>query len=270
MFSIIFAYSLFVQMLSSFPGEHFLEAQKKQNSIKPISITFDDGPHKIRTNKILDILKSENVPATFFVVGNRLPKEGDILRRMRKEWHEIGNHSFSHPEFPKLWWEKLIQEVIFTNISIWLQTGEYPKYFRFPYGLGDTRVCLFFNGKNIGWNVDGTDWKEKNPTRLVNTIVHQTRSGSIILLHDIKEDTVLALPLIIKKLKSEWYTFVSLDVLLPKEQTKAQKQWIWVNATKNIAIQKKKENMQRMELVELHEKNEEWIEENMHVWMFNF
>lgn len=75
MFSIFFAYSLVIQMLSSFSGGHFLEVSRNIKDIKPISITFDDGPHRIRTMKILDILKSENIPATFFVVGNRLPKE---------------------------------------------------------------------------------------------------------------------------------------------------------------------------------------------------
>ena len=186
MLSIFLAYSLAIEMLSSFSGGHFLEVSRNIKDIKPISITFDDGPHRIRTMKILDILKSEDVPATFFVVGNRVTKEWDILRRMVREWYKIGNHSFSHPQFPKLWWGKIMEEVIFTNISIWLQTWEYPKYFRFPYGLGDKRVSLFFGGKNIGWNVDGNDWKEKNPKRLVDTIINQTRSGSNILLHDIR------------------------------------------------------------------------------------
>lgn len=75
MFSYLFAYSLVMQMLSSFSGGHFLEAPRNIKDIKPISITFDDGPHKTRTTAILNILKSEDVPATFFVVGNRLPKE---------------------------------------------------------------------------------------------------------------------------------------------------------------------------------------------------
>ncbi len=271
MLSIFLAYSLAIEMLSSFSGGHFLEVSRNIKDIKPISITFDDGPHRIRTMKILDILKSEDVPATFFVVGNRVTKEWDILRRMVREWYKIGNHSFSHPQFPKLWWGKIMEEVIFTNISIWLQTWEYPKYFRFPYGLGDKRVSLFFGGKNIGWNVDGNDWKEKNPKRLVDTIINQTRSGSIILLHDIKEDTVQALPLIIKTLKSRWYTFVSLDVLLPKQETKIEKKWIWVSATKNIPIQKtEKKNKGSGESVELNWRNEAEGGEIKSEWKFNF
>lgn len=89
MFSLILASSLFFHMFSLISGEHFLENPITQKVEKPISITFDDGPHRVRTSAILDILHSENVPATFFVVGNRLPKEEDILRRMIREGHQV-------------------------------------------------------------------------------------------------------------------------------------------------------------------------------------
>ncbi len=76
-------------MFSFFSGEHFLHNGDLHTPQKQIAITFDDGPHRVRTSAILDILHSENVPATFFVVGNRLPKEDDVLRRMIREGHEV-------------------------------------------------------------------------------------------------------------------------------------------------------------------------------------
>ncbi len=179
-----------------------------------ISITFDDGPHTKYTPLILDILKEKKVHATFFVIGSHIRWREKILRREVEEWHIIWNHSYSHVLFTKIPKERIITEVLLTNIKIFWVIWKIPEYFRFPYWGEDYHISLIHKTPIIGWNVDAYDWKVKNPKKLAENIVAQTKDGSIILLHDIKEDTVKALPLIIDSLRKKWYHIVPLPVLL--------------------------------------------------------
>lgn len=183
-----------------------------------VSITFDDGPQRKYTSAVLDILRDKKVPATFFIIGNRVYHHEDILRRMIVEGHSIGNHSYTHTAFPKLTSEGVFREVFLTEKALFLTTGFMPRYFRFPYGEEDTRIKNVFFGQIIGWNVDAYDWKAKNPSVLTKQILSQLKPGCIILLHDIKPDTVAALPDIIEGIRKEGYTLVSLDTLLPKKK----------------------------------------------------
>lgn len=108
----------------------------------------------------------------------------------------------------------MAKEVLFPHLKMALITGKYPTYFRFPYGIDDIRIRNFYSWKIIGWNVDAYDWKAKNPKILAEKIIAQTRTGSIILLHDIKEDTVKALPLIIDGIRAKNLEFTSLPSLI--------------------------------------------------------
>jgi peptidoglycan-N-acetylglucosamine deacetylase len=179
-----------------------------------VSITFDDGPHPIHTDEILDILKQKEVKATFFVIGLHIPRDEKVIVREIREWHTVGGHSYSHKAFSKMSLPVMAQEIFLTHLKIFSLTGRYPAYFRFPYGIDDIRVRKFYTGKIIGWNVDAYDWKAKDPMKLAKSIIDQTKSGSIILLHDIKWDTVRALPMIIDGVRAKGLAFVPLPSLL--------------------------------------------------------
>lgn len=208
-----------------------------------VSITFDDGPHREHTREVLDILKNKRVHATFFVIGNRISINKDILRRELSDWHTIWNHSYSHTLFKKLSLLRIAQEIIGTDYRIFLTTGTIPDYFRFPYGVEDSRVGYFHSGPIIGWSVDAYDWKARNPKLLAKNIIHQTKSGSIILLHDIKADTVAALPDIIDGIRAKWYTIVPLRQLL---------QIPLLSNTRNIVYRNQKNRMQISVKIESH------------------
>ncbi len=196
---------------------------------KEISITFDDGPHPTNTLSILEILKKEKVPATFFVIGNRVRRYPSIVRKISDDGYTIGNHSYDHARLSQIPVFSYIQEILETSLIIYSVTEKYPHFFRFPYGLLDERIGNFYSGPIIGWNVDAYDWKAKNPVLLAKKIIAQTKPWSIILLHDIKEDTVKALPMILSWLKNTGYTFVSLDTLIEYDPSKNYRNEIFLS-----------------------------------------
>lgn len=211
-----------------------------QNRSNLVSITFDDGPHRQHTTEVLDILKTKHVPATFFVIGNRIAHNEKILRKILTEWHTLGSHSYSHPIMKKLSIFQIAKQVLFTDIQIFWATGILPSYFRFPYGIEDDRIGYFYSGPIIGWSVDAYDWKAKNPKILAQNIIRQTKSGSIILLHDIKSDTVAALPDIIDGIRAKGYRIVSLKELLHISPFTKTRNIVYRNQNNRIHVSVKK------------------------------
>ncbi len=251
MFAIVLSLGLIFALNFSWSSEYYSELyetitiQESESDIsvanalswqKSIAITFDDGPHPVYTREILDILDSRWVVATFFVLGGRIRGSEQILMRMKASGHEIGNHSYLHPELSKIPTLRYIFEVWRTAGMIWSVTGAYPIFFRFPYWAEDRRIGDFHSGPIIGWNVDAYDWKGKNPEKLTKNIIAQTKSGSIILLHDIKRDTVEALPLIIDGLEARGYRFVPLRGLIGYSSGRNYRNIIYRSATNTWVI----------------------------------
>lgn len=188
---------------------------------KRVALTFDDGPDRYYTLQILDILKKEKVPATFFVVGNLSKIYPDVLRRIDQEGHVIGNHSWNHPQFTKLSQSGINSQLSRTNAVIKEAIGKEPRLFRPPYGAMNTRVEKQIGSqgyKIIQWSVDTRDWSGRSSKQIVNTVINQVEPGGIILQHSAGGEklrtTVEALPQIISYLKKNGYEFVTVDELL--------------------------------------------------------
>ena len=186
-----------------------------------IAITFDDGPSAQLTPRLLDILKERGIRATFFVVGRNVAEYPDIVRRMDSEGHEIANHSWSHPALTKLGVESFRKQIENTNQAIANATGKRPVLMRPPYGATSVslnkRLNEQFGLKVILWSVDPLDWKYRNSDRVYNSIVQNTRPGSIILAHDIHATTVAAMPATLDALLAKGYKFVTVSELIAME-----------------------------------------------------
>lgn len=196
---------------SSQTTESTTEEQKFE---KAISLTFDDGPSSVTTPKILDTLKSENVTATFFLLGQNVSGSEQIVKQIKNEGHEIGSHSQSHPLLTSLDEASLKSEFSKSDTAIKNATGEKPRYVRPPYGAAKKREAEIINRPLIEWSVDSLDWQSKNKAAIIQQVVANTYPGSIILMHDIQPATAEALPDIIKQLKEQEYQFVSISELL--------------------------------------------------------
>lgn len=188
-----------------------------------VALTFDDGP-SIYTPELLDILKKEDVKATFFVLGKSASVQKNILKRIATEGHNIGNHSYDHKDFRKISESEARKQISLTDEIIKEITGEKPKYFRFPYGA-HTKENLAMVGRPVMmWSVDPLDWKHKDINHLVKAMSNPDPQG-IILAHDIHKTTVQAIPQVIKNLKAKGFHIVTLDDLFQHKKLEAGKNY---------------------------------------------
>ena len=182
------------------------------NSNKYIALTFDDGPN-YNTNKVLDILEENNVPATFFVLGNRIKGNENILKRMVSSKMEIGNHTFNHLLLTKYKEDKVKSEINDTSNLIFEVTGKYPTLLRPSYGSCNKIIKSVADTPIIIWDIDTLDWKYHNSRKISSRVINKVKDGDIVLMHDIYSATANALEIIIPSLKSKGYTFVTVSDL---------------------------------------------------------
>lgn len=176
-----------------------------------VALTFDDGPSKL-TSGLLDILKENDAKATFYVLGNMVNSNPDILKRVDNEGHQIGNHTWNHKNLATLKKEGIEYQLTETNKKINEVVGHFPTTLRPPYGSFNASVATIADMPIILWSVDTNDWKHRNPSRIISEM-EKAKNGDIILAHDIHKTTIEAMPIAIKKLKDKGFHFVTLDDL---------------------------------------------------------
>lgn len=190
---------------------------------KVVALTFDDGPHPERTDKLLQVLADNGVAATFFVLGERVELYPDVLQRTYDAGHEIGTHSYDHKDLMKLSLEQVISEQYGkTNDLIEGVLGVRTMIDRPPYGSMTDERAVELGRAQIMWTVDPEDWKEeyKSTDKLVDNIMNGTNTGlkvgdgAVILSHDIHQTTVDAYDAIIKTLLNEGYRFVTVTQMM--------------------------------------------------------
>jgi peptidoglycan/xylan/chitin deacetylase (PgdA/CDA1 family) len=183
-----------------------------------IALTFDDGPHPTLTPKLLDLLAARHIPATFFVIGENVAEHPDIVMRAAREGHEIGSHTWSHPNLAKMSDDTVRRQLRQTEDAIVSATGRKPTLVRPPYGSLTARQKRWihdqFGYEVILWDVDPLDWKRPGPTIVCNRIVKETRAGSIVLAHDIHSGTIAAMPAVLDQLEAKGFQFVTVSELI--------------------------------------------------------
>lgn len=190
-----------------------------------IAVTFDDGPNTAATGAVLDLLQACGAHATFFVVGQRVAASGEagaaLLRRMRDEGHEIGNHSYTHPNISHLSHDEIRRQVESTQSAIERAVGIRPVLFRPPGGGMDFAAVRSLAATDIRdvvmWSVDPTDWARPGRQIIWRRIASAVQPGAIILLHDTHSETLDALPLLLDLLQARGFELVTVSELLHGE-----------------------------------------------------
>lgn len=172
-----------------------------------VYLTFDDGPHP-NTNRLLDILKAEEVPATFFVVGEEVEKYPDLLRRILAEGHAVGGHSWSHEQHSQTDFAGVWSQVSRTK-EILRGAGVEMISYRPPFGHLTVPLLLFAFLRKIRiilWSVDSDDDNSRSADMILQN-ARWLRSGDIFLLHDDNDAIVKALPILIHDLRARGLSF---------------------------------------------------------------
>lgn len=190
-----------------------IETQKDEE-IKKIALTFDDGPNPDYTGMLLDGLKERGVKATFFVLGSEVELYPQLVRRASEEGHLIGVHAYRHVNLRQLSDAQAIEQVDRTNGAIYRATGQYASYIRPPYGCWKEDLDYEVQMVEVLWDIDPRDWATTSSDLIVQRVLNEVEDNSIILLHDASESSVQAALTIIDTLQKQGYTFVTVEELL--------------------------------------------------------
>jgi peptidoglycan-N-acetylglucosamine deacetylase len=190
-----------------------------------IAMTFDDGPSPETTPRLLDILKQRNIKATFFMIGQNAERNPEIVKRILADGHEIGNHSWTHPQLAKLPDDRVTEEITKTQNAITNASGYTPKLLRPPYGSITGRQKEWienqFGLSVILWSVDPFDWKRPGASVIQQRILAGARPGAIILSHDIHKQTVDSMPATLDALAAKGFKFVTVSQLIAMNRPKS-------------------------------------------------
>ena len=193
--------------VSGYSEEGGLEPRK-------IALTFDDGPHPVYTEQMLEVLDEARVPATFFLLGQNIEGHEELVKEIAEKGHLIGNHTFHHVQITGLSKEKACEEIEKTNRLIEELTGERTEYVRPPFGTWNEGLESSLDLIPVMWTIDTLDWTTQNVDSIVDHVVKNAGENDIILMHDSYKSTVQATERIISLLKAEGFEFVTVDEVL--------------------------------------------------------
>jgi len=183
-----------------------------------IAVTFDDGPTPRITEKVLSELEKHRMRATFFMIGQRVKAEPSLAKAVADAGHEIGNHSYTHPQLAKMPASRVEEELSKTQDAIMEATGKKPQWFRPPYGsfIRSTQGPI---AEKLGlgvvyWSVDPRDWSQPGVPVIISRVLAGAQPGSIILMHDLHPQTAEAVSTIFDGLQEKFFAFDNMSRLL--------------------------------------------------------
>lgn len=198
---------------------YYLNAKHKNQKIseKAIAISFDDGPNREFTPRVLALLKEYNAKATFFCIGKNIEENSDLLKQIISEGHIVGNHSFSHSNYFGFFnLKKLIADIEMSRLLVKKITNMNMIFFRPPFGVTNPnikRAVKKLNLQTFGWSIRSYDTIGKNPDKVYNRITKNLKSGDVVLLHDTNELSTIVLEKLLITLKKKNMKAITMDKL---------------------------------------------------------
>ena len=198
---------------------------------KRIALTYDDGPNDPHTYRLLEVLQKHNAHATFFLIGRYVQQHPAIVREIVKAGHEIGNHTFTHPNLAVASEIQNRLQIEECQRAIFEVTGEAPHLFRPPFGgrrPATLKIARALRLEPVMWNVTSYDWQVPPAEKIVKTCIRQMRGGDVILMHDGSHDvfaadraqTVLATGILLDRYQAEGYEFMTVAQMMGAHATR--------------------------------------------------
>lgn len=204
-------------------GLRFSKILQGDPAKKQIALTFDDGPHRLYTPRILAILHKYHVRATFFVVGEQAEKYPQLVRAEIAAGDSVGNHTYDHVSLVKISNEYIATEIKACGEVLREVTGKAPRLFRPPGGEYDPRVAMTAEALGytmVLWTDDPADYASPGKQVILSRTLSKAGNGGIILVHDGIEQTIDVLPQLITTLQKRGYQFVTIDQMLAERHKK--------------------------------------------------
>ncbi len=220
-FVIIFAVSYTLATTAS-AEERRLPVYCVDTDVKEIALTFNCAWGTEGLDNLLELLTEEDIKCTFFFVGEFAEKHPEAVRKIYNEGHETGNHSMKHTDPVTQDFAEIASDINACNELLFSLTGVKPALYRAPSGSYDNKTveaAESFGMTAVQWDVDSIDWKNPAPEKIVSRVTVKAANGSIVLFHLGKENTLGALPHIIKNLKNQGYRLCTVGELLIEGDT---------------------------------------------------
>ena len=220
--SVCYAAGSYQDATSVVASKRVLPIYAVERADKVISISFDASWGSDKTLPILDILDEHNVKTTFFLVGNWVDKNPELVKEMHARGHEIGNHSDSHAHMSKLSAQAISDDLHKMSDRVETLIGVRPTLFRPPYGDYNNRVIEVARAQGyeaVQWSIDSLDWKDRGTADIVKQCTYRVDNGDIVLFHNDSNDILNALPTVIKHYQGLGYDIVPVGELLLAGET---------------------------------------------------
>lgn len=185
-----------------------------------VALTFDDGPDPVTTPALLDVLADLGVPATFFVVGEGVDANPGVVRRIAREGHELGNHTYCHRYLPLARASSVERELRETDRAVERAAGVTPTIGRPPWGGRSPWTVRAFTRlakRLVLWDVNSFDWKGKTAREVVDRVLDRAKPGSIILMHEAREGgatTIEAVRMLVPALRARGFELVTVSAAM--------------------------------------------------------
>lgn len=207
---------LLIYGASSLSSQLFLSASCRGDKASgKLAITFDDGPHGKRSMEILELLQKHSCRASFFLIGNRADRSPEIVVKMKKAGHLVGNHSYSHSSFFPLYGKARIRKELERTNSILEAAGSGPiRFFRPPFGVSNPNVAGGLKGTGMevaGWSIRSFDTRNQAAEKVVKKIIRKMGGGEVILLHESSEHIMEILDQLLPAIEAAGLECVRLD-----------------------------------------------------------
>lgn len=187
--------------------------ESKQYGQKLAALTFDDGPKAGTTDVLLKGLKARDIHATFFLIGEQIEDNKEIVERMYEDGHQIGNHTFEHVNLAEASCDGQKCQLFLCSEALSGVIGQKPDFIRPPFGSISESLKAWIDVPVILWSVDTMDWTGKGRSEIADYVVSNIAPGDIVLMHDIYEESVAAALMAADVLKSEGYRLVTVSEL---------------------------------------------------------
>ncbi len=200
------------QLLRGLPDSIVLTKGSKADNA--LYLTFDDGPNPAHTPALLDLLKAHDVRATFFLIGRLAEREPDLVARIVAEGHRLGNHSYSHPRFPRLSLAEKMQEIDRADQILGRFDGKPHHGVRPPSGAFSPALALHLASRRrrlMYWSYDSLDYQHRPPPELVKGMrARPPRAGEVILMHDDSDCCIRMLETLVPEWRDNGFAFAAL------------------------------------------------------------